>query len=89
LVWSSGRRAQGRRHLAAEIDEDLAAGVRLDLERVVGSGGITVVEARFVNPASAPDHCPPGMSVVLKGNAERPSGMHLHLAQRPPRPLDD
>lgn len=87
--WSSGRRAQGRRHLAAEIDGDLVAGVRLDLERVVGSGGITVVEAHFVNPSSAPDHCPPGISVVLAGHAERPSGIHLHLAPRPPRPRED
>jgi RNA polymerase sigma factor (sigma-70 family) len=89
VVWSTGRRAQGRRHLAAEIDGDLAAGVRLDLERVVGSGGITVVEARFVNPASAPEHCPPGISLVLAGQAERPSGIHLHLAARPPRPVED
>ena len=89
VVWSSGRRAQGRRHLAAEIDGDLAAGVRLDLERVVGSGGITVVEARFVNPASAPEHCPPGLALVLAGRDERPSGIHLHLAPRPPRPHED
>jgi len=89
VVWSSGRRAQGRRHLAAEIDGDLAAGVRLDLERVVGSGGITVVEARFVNPPSAPEHCPPGLSLVLAGRDERPSGIHLHLAPRPPRPHED
>jgi RNA polymerase sigma-70 factor (ECF subfamily) len=89
VAWSDGRRAQGRRHLAAEIDGDLAAGVRLDLERVVGSGGITVVEARFVTPASAPAHCPPGISLVLAGQAERPSGIHLHLAPRPPRPLED
>ena len=87
--WSNGRRAQGRRHLAAEIDGDLFAGVRLDVERVVGSGGITVVEARFVNPSSAPDHCPPGIALVLAGLAERPSGIHLHLAPRPPRPLED
>jgi RNA polymerase sigma factor (sigma-70 family) len=89
VQWSNGRRAQGRRHLAAEIDSDLAAGVRLDLERVVGSGGVTVVEGRFVNPASAPDHCPPGISLVLAGQPERPSGIRLHLAQRPPRPLED
>jgi RNA polymerase sigma factor (sigma-70 family) len=89
VVWSNGRRARGRRHLAAEIDDDLAAGVRLDLERVVGSGNITVVEARFENPASAPEHCPPGISLVLAGHAERPSGIRLHLAPRPPRPLED
>ena len=89
VVWSHGRRAQGRRHLAAEIDDDLSAGVRLDLERVVGSGGITVVEARFVNPSSAPEHCPPGISLVLAGRDERPSAIRLHLAARAPRPLED
>ena len=47
------------------------------------------LEAHFVNPSSAPDHCPPGISVVLAGRAERPSGIHLHLAARPPRPLED
>jgi RNA polymerase sigma-70 factor (ECF subfamily) len=84
LAWSSGRIARGREHLAAEIDGDLAAGVRLDLGRVLTNDGIAVVEGRFVNPPEAPDHCPPGIALVVFGQGDRASRIRLHLAPRPP-----
>jgi RNA polymerase sigma-70 factor (ECF subfamily) len=85
LAWSNGRTVRGREHLAAEIDGDLAAGVSLQPERVLIAEGVAVVEGRFVNPPESPDHCPPGIALVLFGRAERASRVHLHLAPRLPR----
>lgn len=87
--WSHGKRARGREHLAAEIDGDLAAGVRLDIVRVVSHDGIAVVEGRFTNPPEAADHCPPGIALVLFQPGARPTGIRMHLAPRPPRAGDD
>jgi len=89
IGWSGGRMARGREHLAAEIESDLAAGVRIDLDRVMTNDGIAVVEGRFVNPPEAPDHCPPGVALVMFGNGDRTSAVRLHLAPRVPRPDDD
>jgi RNA polymerase sigma factor (sigma-70 family) len=85
VAWSSGKVVRGRRHLADEINDDLEVGVRLDLERVMTNDGIVVVEARFVNPAEAPAHCPPGIAMVLSGDGEMTSSIRLHLSPRPPR----
>jgi len=81
--------ARGREHLVAEIEGDLAVGVRIDLERVMTNDGIAVVEGRFVNPPEAPDHCPPGVALVMFGDDDRTSAMRLHLAPRAPRPDED
>jgi RNA polymerase sigma-70 factor (ECF subfamily) len=87
--WSHGKLARGREHLAAEIEADLAAGVRLDIARVVSHDGLAVVEGRFVNPPDAIDHCPPGIALVLFQAGARPTRIRMHLAPRPPRAADD
>jgi len=87
--WSSGKKARGRVHLAAEIDDDLATGVRLEPERILSGGGIEILEGRFVNPPENPHHCPPGMALVLFGDDDRKSGARLHIAHRAPRADDD
>jgi len=89
IGWSGGKMARGREHLVAEIEGDLAVGVRIDLERVMTNDGIAVVEGRFVNPPEAPDHCPPGVALVMFGDDDRTSAMRLHLAPRAPRPDED
>ena len=89
VAWSHGKLARGREHLVAEIEGDLAAGVRIDLERVMTHDGIAVVEGRFVNPPDSPDHCPPGIALVLLGRGEKMTSIRLHLAERMPRPEID
>ena len=89
VKWSNGTQARGRHHLAAEIDGDIAAGVRVELERVIGGRDITVVEGRFVNPPDAPEHCPPGLALVLVGKGASPHGIHVHLSRRLPRTEPD
>lgn len=86
VAWSNGRMARGREHLAAEIESDLESGVRLEPARVLTSDGIAVVEGRLVNPAEAPDLCPPGMAFVVLGNREKASRIRLHVSPRLPRP---
>jgi RNA polymerase sigma-70 factor (ECF subfamily) len=90
VAWSSGATARGRHHVAAEIESDIAAGVRLVAERALTTDGVTVVEGRFVNPPEDPTHCPPGIALVLFGGGrdDRASRVHLHLAPRAPRPDD-
>ncbi len=89
IRWSHGIAAQGRDHLATEIEGDLAAGVRIDLERVLVNDGVAVLEGRFVNPTASPEHCPPGIALVLFESDERVSRVRLHLSPRAPRPLDE
>ena len=84
VAWGNGRVAAGREHLAAEIEGDLAAGVRLDLERVLANDGIAVLEGRFTNPPESPDHCPPGIALVMFGRDERKSHVRMYLSPRPP-----
>lgn len=87
--WSSGKTARGREHLAAEINDDLDAGVRLEPERVLSGNGIEILEGRFVNPPENPHHCPAGIAVVLLGDDDRKSGARLHIASRLPRADED
>ena len=89
MGWSHGRFSRGREHLAAEIESDLAAGVRLDVQRAMTNREISVIEGRFTNPPEAPDHCPPGIALVVFGNDERATALRLHLAPRRPRAEDE
>jgi RNA polymerase sigma-70 factor (ECF subfamily) len=84
----AGEAARGRAHLAALIDEDIEAYVSSQPQRVFGSGPITVVESRFINPPEDPDHCPPGMALVIFQRDERAYRLHVHLSSRPPQPDD-
>ena len=87
--WSNGTVARGRQHLAAEINDDLEAGVRLDIKRVMTHTGIAVLEGSFVNPAESPTHCPPGIALVVFQKTDRASGIRLHLSPRAPRADDE
>jgi RNA polymerase sigma factor (sigma-70 family) len=89
LVLSNGPTLNGRAHLAATVDEDVQARVVTRLRRSFSGGDVTVLEAQFLNPPEAPDHCPPGMALVFFRRGERVHRIHLHLAPRPPREGDD
>jgi RNA polymerase sigma-70 factor (ECF subfamily) len=51
---------------------------------VISAEGIAIVEGRFLNPPESPDHCPPGIALVLFGDEDRAERVHLHLSPRPP-----
>src|SRR6185369_15884483 len=44
IAKAGGTVLQGRKHLAAEIEADLAAGVRMRPERVMTNDGIAIIE---------------------------------------------
>jgi RNA polymerase sigma-70 factor (ECF subfamily) len=85
LSSSNGTSVQGRKHLAAEIESDIAAGVWLDPKRVLAAPGLAIVEARFVNPPENPAHCPPGIALVIVEGTDRARAIRMHLSPRPPR----
>ena len=89
INWSGKRITHGRQHLQAEIEGDFEAGVVLTPQRVLASGGVTVVEGLFKNPPENPHHCPPGLALVHFHEDEQVARMQLHLSPRPPQAEDD
>ncbi len=91
IRWGRQAPVQGRQHLVAEVEGDIAAGVEFRPERVLASGGLTIVEGAFANPAEDPHHCPPAAALVLRAPAPgTPSTrLHVHYAQAPPARDED
>jgi RNA polymerase sigma-70 factor (ECF subfamily) len=64
-ISAAGLVVHGRDRIRAACEQDLDDGVATDLVEVVDSAGITIIECRFVNPATDPCHCPPAVTQVL------------------------
>ncbi|MBZ9761923.1 RNA polymerase sigma factor [Mesorhizobium sp. CA8] len=89
LIWSTtGNRFRGREHFDAEMDSDLQTGVRVQPKRIMASDNITVLEAAIANPPETPYLCPPGVVMVMKEGAAQVERLYLHMAARPPFPMD-
>lgn len=86
LLWSTGTQSRGRAHFDVEMDTDLRTGVRIRPRRIMASGNLTVIEGAVVNPPETPYLCPPGCVLVMQEGAEQVQRLHIHLAERPPRP---
>jgi RNA polymerase sigma-70 factor (ECF subfamily) len=84
--WGQQTVVHGRQHLVAEVDGDIAAGVEFRPQRVLASGGLTIVEGAFANPPQDPHHCPPAASMVLRAPAPGTPNtrLHVHYAQAAP-----
>ena len=78
----------GRRHLAAELDGDIAAGVEFKPSRVLASGGVAILEGAFENPPEDPHHCPPWAAMVLRARApgSPTTRLRIHYASAAPAP---
>jgi RNA polymerase sigma-70 factor (ECF subfamily) len=61
---SRGFSFRGREVFQECILEDAEAGIGFAPERILAGPGITIVEARFVNPPHDPFHCPPATTQV-------------------------
>lgn len=79
-VTGSDDQIVGRAAIVGSLAEDLAAGVRLLLVRVVPGAGLTVVEGTFKNPCDAPDHCPPFTTQIYRHHGEEIVSLHLAYA---------
>lgn len=82
VIADAGARLHGRHRLAAALLEDAEAGVGFVPTSVICGPGITIVEARFVNPAGDPDHCPPGIAQVHLRRDDLTPRMIWHRAAR-------
>ena len=76
-VAASDELIEGRAAITRSLAEDLEAGIRLRLLRVVAGAGLTVVEGAFRNPSDAPDHCPPFTTQVYRHRGEEIVSLHL------------
>ncbi len=88
LLWSTGTQSYGRAHWDVSMDDDLRTGVRIQPKRILASGDITVVEGVLANPPETPYLCPPGCVLVMKEGTSQVQRLHIHLAKRPPLPVD-
>ncbi len=84
IDWSGKRTTQGREHLQREIEGDFDDGVVMLPQRVLASGNISVLEGRFQNPPDKPQHCPPGLALVMFHDGTQITRMKLYLSPRPP-----
>ena len=72
---------RGRDHLIRVLHANTpAVGVQIHLERVIASDTVTVLEARFENPADDPGHCPPATTQVHLHPGGRTTGLLLAFA---------
>jgi RNA polymerase sigma-70 factor (ECF subfamily) len=88
IDWSGQRTTRGREALQREIEGDFDAGVVMSPQRVLASGNVSVLEGRFLNPADKPQHCPPGLALVMFHEGSRITRMNLYLSPRPPEDGD-
>jgi RNA polymerase sigma-70 factor (ECF subfamily) len=86
INWSGKRTTHGRYHLQKEIEGDFDDGVILSPQRVLASGNISIMEGLFRNPPENPDHCPPGLALVMFHDGSQITRVNLHLSPRPPQP---
>jgi len=88
IDWPGKRTTHGRHHLQKEYEADFDDGVIMSPQRVLASGNVSILEGLFRNPADNPDHCPPGLALVMFHDGSQITRMNLHLSPRPPRDED-
>jgi RNA polymerase sigma factor (sigma-70 family) len=76
-VTGSDEQFVGPAAITRSLSDEIEAGVRLNLLRVVAGTRLTVVEGAFRNPADAPDHCPPFTTQIYRHNGEEVVSLHL------------
>ena len=76
----AGEVARGAEQIVRSLEEDVEAGVQLQLLRVVAGADLTVVEAAFRNPADDPQHCPPLTAQVFRNRGDDIEAIHLHYS---------
>lgn len=76
-VAASDELIVGRAAITRGLAEDVEAGVRLRLLRVVSGTGLTVVEGAFQNPSDAPEHCPAFTTQVYRHQGDQIASLHL------------
>jgi RNA polymerase sigma-70 factor (ECF subfamily) len=76
----NGKIYRGAERIVRSLEEDVEAGVQLQLLRIVASADLSVVEAAFRNPADDPYHCPPLTAQVFRHRGDDIEAIHLHYS---------
>ena len=83
FVFESGTRLTGRHLFEEDLANDVAAGVGFAPTSVVAGPGMTILEARFINPAHDPFHCPPAIAQIHYHHSDETTfRVALHYAAR-------
>ena len=82
LKAASGESFRGRDMLALGMAMDAADGVGFLPTQVICGPGMTILEARFVNPDYDPFHCPPATAQIHFHRGDETYRMVWHYAQR-------
>jgi len=82
ITWPDGR-VTGIAGAVQAMYSDYADGVQYRLRTVLASPGLTVWESDFINPATDPDHCPPGITWLLSESGRRVRSARLIYSERP------
>ncbi|WP_055489082.1 RNA polymerase sigma factor [Streptomyces sp. TP-A0356] len=76
-LMNGGARMGGGALLGRAMDGDLAAGVRQRPANVVAGRSLAVWEMDIINPADAPDHCPPAVAWIMTLSGGRVAQLRL------------
>lgn len=71
---------RGATRIVGSLEQDVQAGVTMQLMRVVASADMSVVEAAFRNPHDDPHHCPPLTTQVYRHRGDGVHSLHLHYS---------
>lgn len=82
IRFTSGKKGTGRKIIESEINNDLLYGSRVEVNDVITSGNISVIEADNINHPDFPDRCAPKMSLVLFRNNDRVNTAHIFDSPR-------
>lgn len=85
LVLSPKVRKSGRRHLEQLMVKDRADGVGYQLDQLLFSGRVSVVEFENLNPPDNPFHCPPRTVLVSFHDNKVVRRMHIYESPRTSR----
>jgi len=82
VLFPSGLLLSGRDRLEEGLAEDAAAGVHFVPTNVIAGPGLSILEARFINPSYDPFHCPPAIAQIHHHRGEETYRMVFHYADR-------
>lgn len=87
VLFPSGSQLVGRDYLEEGLADDAASGVRFVPTKVIAGPGLSILEARFVNPPYDPFHCPPAIAQIHYHRGDETYRMVFHYAKRDGEPL--
>jgi RNA polymerase sigma-70 factor (ECF subfamily) len=83
IRFTSGKRGQGRKILEYEISQDLVCGTRFEVEEVISSGSISIIQGTNLFTPDFPNRCAPQSVFVLFRKDAQVEQLHIYDSSRP------